>query len=53
VKESSISTIPAIEESQGSRDIAEFAYRQGAVALLNFLDGLSSYSPPALAFWRW
>jgi len=39
-----------LKESQDSRDIAEFAYRQGAVALLDFLDAERTYRATQLAY---
>ncbi len=39
-----------LKESQESRDIAEFAYRQGAVALLDFLDAERTYRATQLAY---
>jgi outer membrane protein, heavy metal efflux system len=40
-----------LEVSQKSRDISEYAYRRGAVALLDFLDAERSYRATQLA-WR-
>ncbi|HSM78691.1 MAG TPA: TolC family protein, partial [Bryobacteraceae bacterium] len=40
-----------LEVSQKSRDISEYAYRRGAVSLLDFLDAERSYRATQLA-WR-
>ena len=39
-----------LQESQESRDISEFAYRQGAAALLDYLDAERSYRATQLAY---
>ncbi len=39
-----------LKEAQDSRDISEFAYRQGAAALLDFLDAERSYRSTQLAY---
>jgi outer membrane protein, heavy metal efflux system len=39
-----------LEQSKESRDIAEFAYRQGAAALLDFLDAERSYRSIQLSY---
>lgn len=39
-----------LKQSQESRDIAEFAYKQGAAALLDFLDAERSYRSTQLAY---
>lgn len=39
-----------LQQSQDSRDITEFAYRQGAAALLDFLDAERSYRSTQLAY---
>lgn len=39
-----------LQQSKDSRDISEFAYRQGAVALLDFLDAERSYRATQLAY---
>lgn len=39
-----------LQQSKDSRDISEFAYRQGAAALLDFLDAERSYRSTQLAY---
>jgi cobalt-zinc-cadmium efflux system outer membrane protein len=39
-----------LKQAQESRDISEFAYRQGAAALLDFLDAERSYRATQLAY---
>jgi cobalt-zinc-cadmium efflux system outer membrane protein len=39
-----------LEVAQKSRDISEYAYRRGAVALLDFLDAERSYRATQLAY---
>jgi cobalt-zinc-cadmium efflux system outer membrane protein len=39
-----------LKQAQDSRDISEFAYRQGAAALLDFLDAERSYRSAQLAY---
>ena len=39
-----------LKQAQDSRDISEFAYRQGAAALLDFLDAERSYRSTQLAY---
>jgi cobalt-zinc-cadmium efflux system outer membrane protein len=40
----------ALKKAQDSRDISEFAYRQGAASLLDFLDAERSYRSTQLAY---
>jgi cobalt-zinc-cadmium efflux system outer membrane protein len=39
-----------LQQSQESRDISEFAYKQGAAALLDYLDAERSYRATQLAY---
>jgi cobalt-zinc-cadmium efflux system outer membrane protein len=39
-----------LKDSADSRDISEFAYRQGAVALLGFLDAERTYRANQFAY---
>jgi cobalt-zinc-cadmium efflux system outer membrane protein len=39
-----------LKDAKDSRDIAEFAYRQGAVALLDFLDAERTYRTTQFAY---
>ena len=39
-----------LEVAQNSRDISEYAYRRGALALLDFLDAERSYRSTQLAY---
>jgi cobalt-zinc-cadmium efflux system outer membrane protein len=39
-----------LEVAQKSRDISEYAYRRGALALLDFLDAERSYRATQLAY---
>ncbi len=39
-----------LKQAQDSRDISEYAYRRGAVSLLDFLDAERSYRATQLAY---